>query len=139
MTDAAATNLLRHELLETYENIRHWSDSARTLDAEAADAQRLARLLDAELAELRTVLHPVRAHHTSATWQGRAADRSRRRLDLHEDEHHAAIRHIDVLVDDLLARASVATASAHIARDALDAARHQAASLETELDGTRHV
>jgi uncharacterized protein (DUF2126 family) len=138
MTDTAASHLLHHELLETYENIRHWSDSARTLEAEAAEAHRLARLLDTELTDMRTVLHPVRAHHTSATWQGRAADRSRHRLDLHEDEHHAAIRHIDALVDDLLARASSVTAAAHIARDALDAARHHAASIETEFDGARH-
>lgn len=130
MTETDMRPVVRHELTETYENIHRWTAAVQHFEAKSAEAQHLASLLDAELAGLRNVLHPVRAQHTTWAWQGRAAEQSRYRLDRHEDELRLAIRQIDSLIDDLAAHASIANASASASRDALEDARALAESLE---------
>ncbi len=129
----AATEHHQIQLTETYATIREWSDSAYRLETEAEDAGRTARLLDDELSQLRGIFDPLRALHTRSTWEGRAADQSRRRLDQHEDEYLTGLRRIDRLVDELNARAIVARRAADVSRDSIESARRQAWKLEAEL------
>lgn len=121
------------QLAETYATIREWSDSASRLETEAEHAGRTARLLDDELSKLRGIFDPLRSLHTRSTWEGRAADQSRRRLDQHEDEYLTGLRQIDRLVDELDARAIVARRAADVSRDSIELARRQAWKLEAEL------
>lgn len=121
------------ELAETYADIRQWSDSAHRFEATAEDARRIAHLLDDEIGQLRRIFDPVRALHTSSTWEGNAADQSRRRLDRHEDQLTIGLWQIDRLVDQLETKAIAATRAADASRDSIDSAQRRAWSLEAEL------
>lgn len=121
------------QLADIYADIQAWSDSVSLLEAEAEDARRTARLLDDELTRLRGAFDSIWTLHTHTTWVGKAADQSRHRLGHHEDEYVAGLRRIDRLIDDLEARAIVATRAADASRDSIESARRRAWDLEAEL------
>lgn len=121
------------QLTATYDTIRRWTDAAHQFEAEAEDARRLARNLGDELVNLRRLFDPVRDLHTTATWEGDAADHSRRRLDQHEDQFAIGLWQIDRLIDQLDTKAIAATRSADASRDSIDSAQRKAWSLEAEL------
>ncbi len=121
------------QLNQTYETIRRWTDAAHQFESEAEDARRLARELGDELAKLRGLFDPVRTLHTRATWEGNAADQSRRRLDQHEDQFTIGRWQIDRLIDQLETKALTAARAAEASRDSIDSAQRTAWNLEAEL------
>ncbi|MFT7474590.1 MAG: hypothetical protein ACI81L_001515 [Verrucomicrobiales bacterium] len=106
----------QHRIRELEHSMHYWDARADHFEERAAQMRFLAYQLGVESQPLRTIFDPIRHLHTTATWQGRAALRSRRRLDIHEDRGIAEVRRIDHLIDDLEHGAVVSVRSAESAR-----------------------
>ena len=74
---------------------------ARAADDDVAAMRRVATELDRTIEPVRTLLEPIRTRHVVATWEGRAATASRRRLDRLADQLQGTLRSVDHLVGEL--------------------------------------
>ena len=99
--DAAEVRRLENEIRDIRWVDRQRSTRIETLRGNAREATHVR----GQLVEQRQALHylfmPIRGMHTARVWQGNAATESRRRLDLHEERFQAALRAVDVSVEQL--------------------------------------
>ena len=95
--------------IDSYQgSLGYWQREEARYDDHAAACRAAAAGIDTNTDPLGTILAPVWGLHTTHTWEGGAATRSRNRLDIHSGRAAGAITALRALADDLWAEAITA-------------------------------
>ena len=102
--------------IDSYQgSLGYWQREEAHYDDRAAACRAAAAGIDTNTDPLGTILAPVWGLHTTHTWEGGAATRSRNRLDIHSSRAAGAITTLRALADDLWAEAENAQNRANTA------------------------
>lgn len=133
MEDEIAIAQIEADLSRNRASLHYLDQRADGLADRAFRLRQLANEISIELTPLRTAFDRIRLLHTRNTWEGEAATASRQRLDTIESRHHAAVRQLDQLIDDLQHEASISHQEATDLHAQMHAVRWAIDRLEDQL------
>ena len=131
--DQQAIDAINTEISFLNNGLGYWIGEEVEHNNRATKLRETADGIDLNAAPLQNILRPIWDFHTSNTWEGGAATRSRTRLGTHEERISDVITTLNRLVADLDAEAALEEGLASEAGAQVSAFRVQLSSARTEL------